>query len=254
MPVEPEVRPPRQHVAAAQQGIDRQPQPRSVLGDHRGRCRAGHAPPQHQYEQQVQPHVQQGRAAQKPQRCGGVARRAQQAGEEVMEERGRQPYKNDAQITGHVAVQRIGHLQKPQDGVQQDVYQRRHRRSHPADEAEGQRRRPMQRRHVLPAQIDGEQCPCAHGQSQKHGGQERHQREGGAHRCQGVAAQRTPHDESVRYIIQLLEKASRHHGQREQQQAAGDAAAGHVPIHKNSSSGKDGGRRLPSFIVVVPAQ
>lgn len=113
----------------------------------------------------------------------------------------RQSHEDDAQIPGHVAPQRLRHLQKPQNGGEQGVHQSRQHRRHRADKAQCQRSGAAQRRHVPSSDTDSEQRPRAHGKTQKHGGQERRQRERGAYRRQCVPSQRPPHDKGVRHII-----------------------------------------------------
>ena len=77
---------------------------------------------------------------------------------------------------------------------------------------------------------DGEQCPCPHGQPQLHRGEEGHQRVGRAHRRQGVAAQKLPHNQRVGDIVALLQQIPRDHGQHEQEYGLGDVPPGQVPI------------------------
>ena len=139
--------------------------------------------------------------------------------------------KNHRQIRPH---QRPHLLRNPEKGFQsvqagkgQHIqHQRRCRNQH-----EGSPYRLPESLFIPLSEPDGKQGPAAHAQSQQDGGQEGHQRKGGAYGRQRVLPQKLPHNQGVRNIAALLQKVSQNHGHRKQQHGAHHRSPGQVFVH-----------------------
>lgn len=107
-----------------------------------GPASACHAPAKPQYKQQIQPDVQQRRSAQKPEGRHGVSRRPQQAGKEIVKERGGQPCKDDEKVRPHGRIQLLRDLQKAQDRVDEQVDRQRQHQRYQQDQHERMSHRP----------------------------------------------------------------------------------------------------------------
>ena len=136
LPVQPQLRIPGKGIDEARHRADE-------LSRHRGNGRTGHAPPEHDDEQQVQSHVQHRGKQQEQQRRQGVAHAAQKRADEVIKQLGPDAREDDEAIgirgAIHLGIVRR-HVDPRQHGIQQRQGQGRqqHRQHRRQDDLGGQ--------------------------------------------------------------------------------------------------------------------
>ena len=224
--VPPGVGPGQAQVRPGGQGVDAEPHAGEPLGQHGGPGGPGHAPAQSQHEGQVQDDVEQGRRPQEDQRPHRISHGPQQAGAVVVEEGAADAREDHQQVGGHEAAHLAGHLEQPEDGVQQQIDGEIQHQGGAAHQQEGEEDLPPHAGGISPAEGEGDRHAAAHGEPQQDGGEEGHEGVGGAHGGQGVGAHIPPHDEGVGDVVELLQKVAQHHGQGEAQQRGGDGPPG----------------------------
>ena len=223
-------------------GVQGQALPRQVLGEHRGQGRPLDPHGQGDHEEQVQADVQHHGNPQKEQGGGGVAHRAQEVGEEVIEEGGKDPPEDPEEIGPGEAGDVPRNAEKDQDGLYGQVDRQVQGQGDGPDEEEGLKDAVAQPGRVPPAKLDGEVDAAAHAQPQKDGGEKGHQSVGGPHRSQGPLPDELPHHPGVGQIVQLLQEVAQDQGEGKPQQAPGNAPLGQVAfgVHGGILSGENG--------------
>ena len=202
-----------------------------ILGDH---CRPGRAcdtPMEHQHEQQVKPDIQQRRHGQKHQRDGGIAQRPQQAGKVIVQGGRQQPGEDNEQVFPHSGGDAFRYLQKSQDRFQKEIDRRVQHQRDAQDQSESVNDAQPKRTFIASAPVNGKKRPGTHAQPEKNGGQEGHQRIGGAYGGQRFGTQRPADDQRIGNVIKLLQQIACDHGQRKEKQRAGDASPRQVAVH-----------------------
>ena len=201
------------------------------LGEHRGPRGPGHPPAQSQDKPEIQPDVEDGGHGQKGQRGHGVAHRAQQAGEVVIEEGEADAQQHHPQVGPGLVPGPGGDAQQGHHRLQQGQHSHVEQHRHSADKHKGGEEAPLQLLLPLRAVEHGPQGAAAHAQAQQHRGEKGHQGKGEPHRRQGRRPQRPAHNESVGNVVALLEQVARDHGTGEQQHRAGDSTPGQIHLH-----------------------
>ncbi len=79
--------------------------------------------------------------------------------------------------------------------------------------------------------IIGRQCPAPHTHPNLDGIEKSHQCISGTHCRQGICSQKTPHNQSIRHIIQLLQKIAQYHGPGEPQHGSGHISLCQIFFH-----------------------
>ena len=203
-------------------GIEKDPKPRQVLGDHRSQGRSSHAHPEAYHEQQVQKDVHHRGKQQEVKGYGGISHSPQQTGEIIIEKHRRQAEIDDPEVLPHHGPDLRGDIHKAKDGPHQQEHQHIHQYRDPEDQKKGQEDAVFQAILLSSSVTDGYEDPVPHGKSDEDGGQKGHQGIGRSHRRQGVLPQELSHNEGICDVVKLLQQISRHHGKGKKQEGLCD--------------------------------
>ena len=213
LPVQPQLRIPGKGIDEARHRADQ-------LGRHRGDGRPGHAPPEHDDEQQVQPYVQHRGKQQEQQRRQGVTHATQKGADEVIEQLRADAGENDEAISIgrliHLGVVR-GHVDPGQHGVQQSQGQGRqqHRQRRRQDDLGGQG--PAHPGLVPGPHLAGRHHAEARADAEGELQEDEHQRRGVVDPGHLLGRQRLAHNGRIADGVYLLQQIRQDHRQRKDQ-------------------------------------
>ena len=208
--------------------IDQTQQTRDELTDERRPARARHAHFERHNKEQVERNIQQAREDQKQQRCAAVAEGAENAGERVIEHRGRDAEEDQKNIVISIGKRVLGRVHRGQDPAAAERREQGHdegdqaaQPDHVADEA-------AQTVLVAFAEFLRHGDGKARADARAEADDQEADRAGRADAGKRLDAERFADDNGVDHGIELLKQQPQQQGQNERQQDRQRAADSHI--------------------------